>query len=240
MPTLENTFDGGTGVNLDSLTTANAGGSGNTQFDVVSTIAPKFSNTYSHTGSQCMVTATSGAQMIRASWTPANSNALFQRTYMRRNDNPATVSQVFMGCFVDDLTTTGLGTFVLRWHTDGFLHAFDSTSTSRWNSGTALPLSEWVRFETWQNRATGQARVKGWFGANLEAQAAPDIDSGVLTGLTMNTGTLWRAAFGNCAGNNTGTSWHDDVSWSSVDWIGPHVIGQPGVTTDVTVVMGAP
>ena len=236
----ENTFDGGTGVNLDSITTGNAGGSGNTQFDNISTIAPAFSNTFAHSGSQCLVSITTTNQLRRASWTPADSNVVFQRGYFRREAQPVSGAALLMGVWTDNSSAQGLPTFAVRWHTTGYLTAVDSVTTPVWTAGTQMPLSEWVRIETWQNRSTGQARLKGWTGANLEAEASPNIDSGVLTGLSMDLGAIWRVGYGNCSSTNSGTTYVDDVAWSTVDWIGPHGVEQPGVTTDVTVVMGAP
>lgn len=226
MTAISNNLEGGS--NGTAISAANAGGAGNTLFDVVAGSALTFDTTHVMHGSLAYknVLGTSGTQTY-VLWAGSlgsltSASDLYIRYYLYMTANPS--ANEYM-CRFSQPGTSG-GGHVCGWGvTSGGLAAIYDTGAStapKLTSGaTTIPLNQWVRVEGHcgaLSATVGVLDLKVWFTA--DSSGTPDIN---ITTSTANTGTsvVTNLGFGLEKSAVSTTVWFDDLAFSTVGFIGP-------------------
>ncbi|MGN7799044.1 hypothetical protein [Leifsonia sp. 22587] len=177
-------FEGGT--NGATLTTSNAGGSGNTQFSSVvipagTTIV--FDNAFASQGSQCINMTNTGTSTVNARWTGISSTAFAASVYVYLTTAPT--ADLFLFNAASGGTTVMRATITISGGA-AKLSMLDTrgTTTRVWTAASAFPLNQWVRIEVYCTINAGAATYNAayYLGDNSTA-----VDSTAVT--NANTGS---------------------------------------------------
>jgi hypothetical protein len=231
--TVTNDFEGGT--NGVAISTSNAGGIGNTQFDQVTATATclvNFDNTHPGHGSLGMLCQTGGtAGEAYVMWSTALGGAtatVWLRAYLYMTANPGTQTRLFRWLNVSTVRGS------VQITTTGKLLISDSAGTGVGTMTNSVPLNQLVRVEA---QCTGDPSA-GVLEVKLFDSPESTSPLETVTATAQNTGgTIDRARFGQ-----TGTAvasityWLDDLGGSNGGYLGP--VGTAGTSANAEAATG--
>jgi hypothetical protein len=225
--TVTNDFEGGT--NGVAITTSNAGGVGNTQFDQVTVSAGdgavNFSNAHPGHGTLgmlCQTGATLGEAYVM--WSTALGGAtgtVWLRAYLYLTANPGTQTRLFRWLNVSNVRGS------VQISTTGKLLTTDSAGSTVATMGNSVPLNQLVRVEAF---CTGDAAA-GVLECKLFDSPESTTPLETLSNSLLNTGgTIDRVRFGQTGTGIANVTYYlDDVGASTSAYLGP-VGGAPAVS----------
>lgn len=230
MPTVFNNLDGGTATN--TVTTSNAGGRDNTQFDtatILSTSAAVFDATHARQSMAVKLTTAAADSTIRLGWTNTTLSTFGEgwvRFYIYFTANPS--AAIYLANIITQSGNAG-ASLVLTG--TGKLRIEDNNGTQQGVTTASISLNQWVRveFHAIQNGTNGTMDV--WLyntpDAPLGSHTETVHSTTGPTGGGSNYDAIWVGSTQNI-GSVQGPWWVDELAASTVAQIGPAEIAATG------------
>jgi hypothetical protein len=223
MVAVANNFEAGT--NGTTITTANAGGSGNTNFDFV-TIGTgatcTFDNTQAHGALSMGCNAGASGNDSGVEWSTAvgSLGTWWMRCYYYATVHPTTHYRMMDAV---NAAATALCSGVYH-QSDGTLVGADAGFNIACQTVGQVPLNQWVRIEmkTIGSATVGQIEVR-YFAVPDAPNATEAVASAANRNTTGSAGIYRFGLHGDGPYDANKTIWVDDAAVSSVTWLGPSV-----------------
>lgn len=224
MPTLANTFEGGTAD--AAVTTGNSGGASGDAFDLIG-VSGTGTVTYRTTpvahGTRAVQFQANSVDTRFAVWNNtswAGSGSIYARLYLRFPDATPTNNTQIIQIRETDGVTVGCD---VRLSTAGQIQ-LRAPQTLRYTSTTVIPAGEWVRLELYvvSSATVGRIQARLFTGSNLEGVTPTEEFGSASTNWDTGNGTIGGFSFGISSGaGQTFDAYADSVTFTTDGWPGP-------------------